>query len=44
MIQGEKVTNMDACIHVSDFETRTNMRKKPDRAEFECLQNCIMYK
>jgi len=24
---------------VSDFETRTNMRKKPDRAEFECLQN-----
>ncbi len=23
-----------------DFETRTNMRMEPDRAEFECLQDC----
>jgi hypothetical protein len=37
MIPGSKVHAFHACMKKHEFETRTNMRTKPVRAEFECL-------
>ena len=40
MILEFKVYAFHACMEKHKFRTRTNMRMQPDRAEFECLQDC----
>lgn len=37
MIPGFQGHKLDACIQINEFETQTNMRKQPGRADFECL-------
>lgn len=39
MIQGYQAHIFYACIKKYEFGIRNNMRKKPDRADFECWKN-----
>lgn len=40
MIQGYQAHIFYACIKKYEFGIRNNMRKKPDRADFEYWKNC----
>ena len=39
MTPGPKGHGFHACMKVHEFEARQNMKKEPDRADFECFQD-----
>ena len=39
ILQGRKTHAYHACMSMHELGSRLNMRKKPDRADFECLQD-----